>query len=172
MRKPVYLFLATSLFLVGCGGWSDSRVNPRNWFGESRNVAVQNSEATGEVNPLIPPKKATARSEEPDRHVLVTTVTALQIEPTLSGAIIRATGLVARQGAYEIELRPVNEDDTPEDGVLAYTFYVRYPNGPTPVGPEKARLVEVAHSLTRQELAQVRTVRVTGATNSRESRRR
>lgn len=166
MRKAVLLVLATSVFLVSCG-FRDSRLNPRNWFGRSEPVATAEN-----TNPLIPRRSALARREAPDLHVPITQITELRVERTLSGAIVRAEGLSAIQGVFGARLTPVNEDDEPVDGVLAYTLDVLEPRTPRPVGPEQTRRVVVARALTTQQLLKTRVVRVTAATNARESRRR
>ena len=54
MRKSISLILIASLITASCG-WRDSRVNPRNWFGNSRDVPVEVVDA--EANPLIPIRK-------------------------------------------------------------------------------------------------------------------
>jgi len=169
MRKPVLLIAAASVALVSCG-WSDSRLNPGNWFGNSREVVVQGDAAP--TNPLIPAPKATAKREEPDRHILIESVTEMRIERTTSGAIIYASGVGVMQGVYDAQLRLVGDTLTPEDGVLELQFMVLYPNEQRPVGSERTRTVTAARSLTTQELQPIKTIRVTGAQNSRESRRR
>ncbi|MHA6261719.1 hypothetical protein ACXYMO_00825 [Arenibacterium sp. CAU 1754] len=171
MRKFVPALVISSLILSGCG-WSDSRVNPKNWFGRSKPVAA--APADGSTNPLIPAKRRglLARPEKEDVSVPIDTITALRIEPTNSGAIIYASGVASRQGAFEARLRPDNPDLIPEDGVLNFTFRVVYPRNPTPVGSELSRTVHEAYSISAQTLSAVRTIRVSGARNAQESRRR
>jgi len=168
MRKTVILLVLASLVLSSCG-WRDSRVNPRNWFGDSRSEARVPQETT-QTNALIPPARRGifARPEAEDRSVLIAEVTALRIEPTNSGAIILATGTASRQGGYASELRLL--DDSP-DGVLSYEFRVVYPVEQTPTGSALTRTVNEAITLTRQDLAGIRTIRVIAAQNQRESRR-
>lgn len=171
MRKTVLLLVVLGFTVSACGGWRDSRVNPGNWFGSGSEVPVATAE--GEVNPLIPAKSVVSRDrEEVDRHVLIETVSDLQIERTVGGAIILVTGVGRVQGAYGAELRPVSPDEKPVDGVLAYTFNVLYPSEPRAVGSERTRTVEVARSRTTQDLDGVRVIRITAASNARESRRR
>ncbi|MEY8799745.1 hypothetical protein AB9K35_05420 [Leisingera sp. XS_AS12] len=169
MQKPLVLTLAGALVLAGCG-WKESRINPVNWFGRSEPVEVVAAEGT---NPLIPEESRKrgvfSRPEAVDRSVLANQITDLQIEPTPTGAIIRATAVTSRQGAYDVELRRAGEAT---DGVLTLEFRVTFPQGPTPVGPAATRTVHAARSLSSQELAAIRIVRVNGATNARESRRR
>jgi hypothetical protein len=176
MKKSLILLLAATLVVASCGAWRGSRVNPKNWFGGSESTPVA-QEAPEAVNPLIP-KKAGLNffggpdDEEEDNSVLAETITELSVEQTPVGAIIHATALTKRQGAYQARLRLEEDPDAAEEGVLAYTFRVLYPATQTPVGPERTRLVHAAASVTHQELAAIRTIRVTGATNRRESRRR
>ena len=169
MRRTVILVTAASLALASCG-WRDSRLNPGNWFGNSREVVLEGEPA--EVNPLIPPRRATGKREEEDRHVPIATVSDLKIERTPSGAIIYAEGVAATQGAYSAELRPVNPDEPVSDGVLLYEFVVVYPRDQRAVGTERTRTVTVARTVSTQDLNEVSVIRVTAASNARESRRR
>jgi len=170
MRTPIILITLTSFILASCG-WRDSRANPRNWFGGGREVAVV--EPAEDVNPLIPQRNNTfRRGEEPDRSVLIGTITSLRVEPTPAGAIIYATGIADRQGAFRARLVPDNEALEPEDGVLTFGLRVVYPNEPTAVGSEFSRTIHEAFTVTSQTLSQVRTIRVEGARNAQESRRR
>ena len=51
MQRPLILCLVAAVALSACG-FGGSRLNPLNWFGKSREVAV--AETAGPVNPLIP----------------------------------------------------------------------------------------------------------------------
>ncbi|MEY8843247.1 hypothetical protein AB9K41_29795 [Cribrihabitans sp. XS_ASV171] len=171
MRIAFTGLLVAALGLSACGGWRDSRVNPSNWFGGSREVPVDTVPAA-ETNPLIPQRSGTgllSRPEREDRSQPIMTVTELEVEPTPSGAIIRATGVGLRQGGFDAQLRP---DPTAAEGVLAYTFRVIYPEDPTPQGTEASRTIRAAVTLSRQQLAGITTIRVSGAQNARETRRR
>ncbi len=99
MQKPLTVLLVASLLLAGCGGWSESRLNPGNWFGKSRPAPVAAAE---EVNPLIPKssKGIFSRPEREDVTVPIAEVTELRVDPTTTGAIIYAEGVAARQGPY------------------------------------------------------------------------
>jgi hypothetical protein len=173
MRKPLMVLLTTSLFLAGCGSWSNSRVNPGNWFGKSRSSAVETAVDPASVNPLIPTKSSLISKPDPvDFSVPITTITELRVEKNSTGATIFVTGVAGRQGAYasSLILDPATED-TPSD-VLSYTFRVTYPDDPTPAGPERSRTINEAQSLTNQDLRGIRLIRVKGAQNVRETRRR
>lgn len=172
MRKPLIVLLAASLLLAGCGGWSDARVNPRNWFGNSRTVAVVPTDPEA-VNPLIPARsRLFQRAEAVDNSVTVAAVTEMRIDPTSIGAIILVTGISNRQGAFDAELRLDPEDEGTTSDVLSYTFRVVYPSFQTTVGSEFSRTIRVAQSVTHQDLRGVRLIRVKAAQNTVESRRR
>lgn len=169
MHKPLTALMIASLLLASCGGWKDSRVNPRNWFGNSREVPA---DVPAQTNPLIPPTSVLKRKDREVPGVPIEVISDLKIEITASGAIILATGIASRQGAHRAELKPVNEDEEPVDGVLEYVFRVLYPEQPTAAGSERSRRIHAAHTVGRQNLEGVRVIRVTGAQNARESRRR
>lgn len=165
--KPIFTLLLATLVLAGC----NSRLNPLNWFGNSREVALTEETA---VNPLVPQERDGVFSR-PDfvyPGVPIDTVTEISIERTRSGAIILARGVAARQGPYEVQLTPANIDDEPVDGVLSYSFDIVYPDFNTAVGPEATRRVTAAQSISNETLEQTRTIRVTGARNAQEIRRR
>ena len=168
--KPVLALTLAALVLTGCGTIRDSRLNPFNWFGNSREVEVTDVE----VNPLIPGERRGifSRPDAVYRGVPIDQVLELQIDRTRSGAIIVARGLAARQGPYQVQLRPETEDGVPVDGVLTYYFDVVYPGYNTDVGPEQTRRVTVAQSISNQTLSETRVVRVIGAQNAREVSRR
>ncbi len=171
MRKSLALILTGTLILAGCGGWRDSRINPGNWFGKSRSAPVAEASAEA-VNPLLPDegrKSIFARADKEDLSVPVAQISELRVEPTPNGAIIYASGIASRQGAHEVELRPVPEA---ADGTLEYTLHVLYPVAATPAGSEHSRTVQAAVTISEQSLRGIRTIRVSGAENARETRRR
>ena len=171
MRISLAILLVASLVVASCG-WRDSRVNPRNWFGKSREVATETEQV--EVNPLIPNRRrgVFARPEKVDLSVPVATITELTVERTNTGAIIVATGIAERQGAYDVRLVPDSESLTPEDGVLSFTFRTLYPRRGSAVGSEFSRTVRDGYSIATGDLEGVRTIRVKAAQNAMETRRR
>jgi hypothetical protein len=172
MHKSLTVLLTAGLLLTGCG-WSNSGANPKNWFGGSSEVAADVN--AGEINPLIPKKKNSIlnKKEVPeDIGVPIAQIAQLRIERTPSGAIIQATGIGAREGAYGARLVPDTPNETAENGVLSYTFRVYYPQGTTAFGTERTRRVDVARSVSSQQMDGVRSIRVSGTENARESRRR
>lgn len=176
MQKSLMILLAASLVLSSCSSWSESRANPRNWFGKSRSQPVSTvPDDSVATNPLIPQRSGRGLLERPDAvdlSVPVYVVSELVVEPTPTGAIIRATGLAQRQGAYAAVLRPDEPDGQSEKGVLSFTFRVVYPEDATPAGSEHTRTIFAAQTLSRKNLEGIHTVRVRGETNVRESRRR
>lgn len=173
MRKTLTLFAVLTLTLSACGAILDSRVNPFNWFGQSRSVATSVPEQT---NPLIPRRGGFfSRGREQDAIYLgrpFEQVTDLTVERIPGGAIIRATGLAARQGIYAVQLTPQNEEEEAVDGVLIYRLEGVRPTANTPVGTKPTREVTAGRKLTDQQLRDVRVIRVEGALNAQETRRR
>jgi hypothetical protein len=98
-------------------------------------------------------------------------VTDLTVERIPGGAIIRATGLAARQGIYAVQLTPENEAELPVDGVLTYRLEGIRPSKPTPIGSKPTREVTAARKLTDQQLAGVQRIRVEGQLNAQVARR-
>lgn len=148
---PATLSLA---LLVGCG-LGESRLNPLNWFGSGTET---------ETAPDIEIVTVT------DNRPLVQRVTALKVDRTPGGAIIRVTGLPPQQGWYDITL--VNE--TPEGAsgsTLFYSLRGRPPAEPTRVSTTQSREVTAAVFLSNTQLDRIREIRVTGVENSQSARR-
>ncbi|MBY6042859.1 hypothetical protein [Phaeobacter italicus] len=174
MQRSIAVLLIGAVALSGCG-FRDSRVNPLNWFGGSDEVEVV-EDSSAPVNPLIPQKDRVsvfARPEAVDQTVLIQSVSDMRVELTPTGAIVYATGIAARQGAYGVELRldEADRDERTKDATLDFTFRAIYPGYRTPVGSDRTRTLRAAVSLSRQQLAGVRSIRVVAEQNARESRR-
>jgi hypothetical protein len=194
MRVTLIAMFITSMVLGGCGGsLGESRLNPANWFGSSTSEEVESGRVTTadgrveEVNPLIGVDKQSQlvganRGTEPDSSLLrslvedgpyagtrVDRVTGLVVEPTSTGAIVRVNGVSGRQGAFDVRLLPVDEDQ-PRDGVMTYELLALQPVN-TPQGPERTRTIQAAAALNSAKLKDVRTIRVLGRTNMRTTRR-
>lgn len=131
----------------------DSRMNPLNWFGASREEASR-------LGPI---------AREIDNRLLVAQVTALAVERTSSGAIVRAEGLTPTQGWWDAELLP--ESRFPVDGVMTYRFVVSAPREATRVSTPQSRSISVATTLSVAELEMISRIVVEGAQNSRSVRR-
>lgn len=146
----------------------NSRYNPVNWFGGSQEVPADGAANT---NPLIPQKSDfSSRPEESYPGIPVAKITELKVERVADGALIRATGIAHVQGAFGVKLRP-KDDGKPVNGVLTYELLAVQPSTGVRGGSEKTREVTVAHALTDQQLAGVRTIRVEAYENARQARR-
>lgn len=165
MRKVLAALLVTTMTVTGCGTVRDSRLNPFNWFGGSRDVAASPAGAT--ANPLIPARGLTSRAEVVYKGQTVEQITDLAVDRMTNGAIIRAKGLAQRSDAFNLRLV---RDETAPAGTLSYALQAEYPPA-SRTTIRRPREVIVALHLTEQDLEGVRMIRVTGLTNARESRR-
>ncbi|WP_386260101.1 hypothetical protein [Sulfitobacter aestuariivivens] len=95
----------------------------------------------------------------------------MTVERIPGGAIVRATGLAARQGIYAVQLTPANDDEEPVNGVLTYRLEGVRPQQPTAVGAVPTREVIAARRLTDQQLRAVSQIRVEGQLNAQVARR-
>ena len=172
MRKTFSALLVSTLVLAGCATVRDSRVNPFNWFGSAQSEPREQPQAS--TNPLIPQSSGLFAGARAKTEVYlgqpIDQVTNLTVEKTPGGAMIRATGLAARQGIYKVRLTPANEDELPVDGVLTYRLEGILPDN-TAVGAQPTREVIAGRAVTDQMLAGVRTIRIEGQRNALTSRR-
>lgn len=170
MRRPLVALLVLSMTLGACGAIRESRMNPFNWFGGSREVSADVDPAsTGAANPLIPQRRANLfrRDEGIFLGRPLDQVTELRIERVADGAIIRVEGIAQRADAFDIRLVPVPTERPDE---LHFELQGEFPE----VTRNTVRLprpVVVATHLSDQELAGIRRIRVSAARNARESRR-
>lgn len=153
MSRALAVLLVLTLTLAACGGMRDSRVNPRNWFGRSQ------------AEPTLGPVRETE-----DRRPLVATVSALSIERTSTGAIVRAEAVMPTAGWYDAELVAEN-NGRPRDGVIAYRFVAARPRPAVAVSAQAPRTLVAAATLSVYDLEEIREVVVSGAENSRRARR-
>ena len=151
MRLPILAVLILGTTLTGCATIRESRLNPLNWFGQSRAAPVIELSALPE-----------------DRRALVAQVTLLKVEPYPGGAIVRATGVPPTQGSWEAELvaRPLDEN-----GQMVYEFRVFPPRVDAVAGTPYSRQITVAAAISDIALQGVRTIVVQGAGNALSSRR-
>ena len=158
MKTIMTVLLLVGLALAGC-----TRVDP-----------VPTDSTVDPVNTLLPAKGPSifSRPDKEDASVLINTITVLRIDPTVSGAIIYVEGVATRQGVFNTRLRPIELNQLDEEGILTLELRGTYPEDATPVGTEFSRTVHEAHVLSRQELQKIRLIRVVGANNALESRRR
>ena len=192
MRVLLSVLVMSSMVLAGCSGFRDSRANPANWFGSSkseRRVERETRDAEGkEINPLIgakakqeflpgPKKRVVTGSVLGDREkvipyegTLVDQVTALVIERTSSGAIVRATGLASRQGAFDVRLIE-DQEGAPVDGIKTYTLRAYQPVE-SPQGPQRTRTLHAAEFISNADLEGIKAIRVAAKRNVQTSSRR
>tara|TARA_R110002051_G_scaffold25371_9_gene61999 strand:+ start:1658 stop:2143 length:486 start_codon:yes stop_codon:yes gene_type:complete len=156
MRVTLPLILAATLTATGCAQISQSRINPFNWFGPSQSVPVT---ATGELRPLTP---ANRKTRVVDSRGAIATVSALVLERTSDGAIVRATGIASTLGQFNAQLVTVGR----ENGVLTLAFRIETAASSNVPTSAFARQVTVARQLSTAELQDIRTIRVQGATNT------
>jgi hypothetical protein len=173
MRGLVTLLTISSLTLAGCSGFRDSRANPVNWFGQSRSTPQPAPVQSDAVNPLIPERRDSIFRRRSDAETYVGTpiyaVENVAVEPAAGGAIVTATGISLRQGAFDVRLWPEN-DGEPVDGVLTYTMRA-VQRTDTPQGPVQTRRVSAGQFVSTQTLEAVRSVHVLGATTAATTRR-
>jgi hypothetical protein len=158
-----------ALALAGCGGGlGQSRANPLNWFGSSTNERLTES---GEVNPLIPRRNIRQRAPSEYAGQAVAQITALRLDRRPGGAVIHAVGTASELGYFAARLVPENDGEAVK-GVLSYELQAVRPPRSIGVGSASARRIDVALSLTDQDMANVKTITVKGAQNQRSVRRR
>ena len=172
MRKSVAVVVVLSMTVAGCSGWRDSRMNPGNWFGNSRAEARAPAPTSAQTNPLIPEETSIFRrgpTKEVYTGTMVDQIVTLDVEKTSAGAIVKATGQTLQQGAFDVRLVP-GSDDGPVDGVLTLEMKAIQPTD-TPQGPERVRRVTAGYFVTNQDLRAIRNIRVVAERNARASRR-
>jgi len=167
MRKPFVSLMAAALFLASCGAVQDSRINPVNWFGKSREVAKAPSDE--EVNPLLPKGNnmlSLRKKEHPYAGVDVARITDVTLDPVANGGVLRVQGL-ARIDAYNLRLVP--RDSTRSD-TLAFALQAEF--GPDRATSSRAtRTVIAARHVTADALEGIRRIRVEGVENARDIRK-
>lgn len=156
MKLGAALCLSAIFALTGCGGISDSGLNPLKWSGSSKRGPATLDPAGG--------------YGAGDYRVPVSEVTRLLVEPIRGGALVTAFGLPPTQGWWDTELRAEN-GGVPVDGVLTLVFIVSEPRTAMPASTPQSREVTASIFLSSFKLADVRTIVVTGERNSRSSRR-
>ena len=160
MRATLPLMICLIVATTGCARISESRLNPLNWFGNSTSAPLT---ATGQLRPLVPANRGGGVI---DQRGSIADITALRVEKTPTGAIIRATGQASTQGQFNAQLVPVSN----AGGVLTFAFRIEGLAG-AQTGTAASRQVTVARALSFNELAGVSTIRVQGARSSRSASR-
>lgn len=145
------LALSALLALAACSNWSESNVNPSNWF-DGR-----------QADALVP-----VATELPgDPRPFVEEVLSMQIESYPGGVIVRATGLPPTQGYWDAELVPQVPD---EKGRLVLEFHVQTPTLAYPANTRQSREITVAYTISTIKLEGVTSIEVRGRSNSKSSR--
>ncbi|MEL6609025.1 MAG: hypothetical protein AAFO93_08955 [Pseudomonadota bacterium] len=143
----VALVLATS----GCARLAESSLNPMNLFNRDK------AEQPREIRPLVPEQKVV---RVVDARAVAQSLSALEITPVNSGALVRATGSMGTAGAYGAQLVTVGVEGSTL--ILALRAFTGGAGGST---------VTVGRFLSNEELAGVRNIRVTSQTNALSRRR-
>lgn len=166
MRTFVAVLVISSMVLSGCSRLRESRLNPGNWFGGSA-PAQPVAAAPGEANPLIPKQTRIRRADRREIYTgtAVDQVTAVAVEPTTSGAIVRVTGIALQQDAHDVRLVS-NSDGDPVNGVLTFQLMAVQPRD-TAQGSPRQRTVHAGRFVSNNDLALTRTIRIIGARNDR-----
>lgn len=178
MRLTLPALLVATLTLSACAAVRDSRVNPVNWFGNSRSGPVVQAETQEETNPLIPQNtRAGLFASLRDQTELyvgtpIDQVTDLVIERVPGGAIVRATGIVDQDRVYDVRLTTDSDENKPVDGVLTYQLRGIHEQRVTRTLSQRVRTVTAARRLTDQELEEIRVIRVEGRRNAQSTTRR
>lgn len=156
--RTIALTVGLTLTLAACGGFHDSKLNPRNWFHRSQASATTLEPADGYAAAIA------------DGRLPVETVTALEVLPNDVGAIVSAAGLPPTQGFWKAELVAQN-DGKPVDGVMTYLFLVAEAPYQARVSTPQSREVTAAAYLSTIDLESITSIVVQGAANSRTVRR-
>ena len=155
------LVLATVLGLSACSGGGSAgsigSLNPFTWFGGGSRA--------GSPESLAPRNGYT---QAVDYRTLVAEITTVSVERTPGGVIVRATGLPSAVGYHNAGLVAVPSNNARE---LAFEFRVSPPTETAIGGSAYAREITAATFISEYRAFGVRTVRVTGARNSRTARR-
>ncbi|MCC1492700.1 hypothetical protein [Cognatishimia sp. F0-27] len=167
MLKSVVTLVVVGSLVAGCASVRDSRMNPFNWFGNSRSEPVAQDP---DVNPLIPQRRAgffQASRPEAYAGTMIEEISELRVERRPGGAIVTATGISALQGPFDVRL--VRVDDETTETTLTYEMRRLQQRGRA--GSPLSRSVTAAVWLTDNELNGINTIRVKGTQNIRNVRR-
>lgn len=159
MARTARFIIAVGLVFGVAACSNGINLNPLTWFaGSSSDEGLVALEPEG------------GWPDDLDRRLVVDQVTALRIEKTTAGAIVRATGLPPRQGYWDAELVPENNGE-PDKGVMSYVFRIATPRWATATGTPYSREVEAGAFIPNAKLRDITSIRVMGERNSLSSRR-
>jgi hypothetical protein len=152
MRRTIVV-MGMLTVLSGCGGFSESRLNPFTWFGGGSDAP----------DTLVPVDQVLFADSRP----LIPEVARVEIDPTPGGIILRAVGLPPTEGFWDGELIVENANPEPVDGVLSFQFRILPPPFTAAPGTPRTREITVGRFITWQELDGVTVLRVVGERNER-----
>jgi len=167
VRKILIIGLCVALSACSGGGGNGTSagsvgfLNPFNWFG---NREARRARRTQQAV-LVP---ADAASKTVNAGPLITQITGLTSERTLTGTIIRATGQLAAIGYHDVTLVPVPSDVA---GLVRYEFRAKPPFNVSVIATGRMLEVSAAVHLSVTEFRDVRRIEVIAAQNSRNIRR-
>lgn len=151
MRRNQFLILLCATALMGCATVRDSKINPSNWFDADKAKATEETA----IKPLVPERTAV---QMVDSRPLIAKLTELEVANVLGGVLVTATGTSDQMGAFNVELVPMAS----KAGERIFAFRVQYPMGATVA----KQSVTAAVFLSNTDLAGVRSIRVTSASNA------
>ncbi len=158
MRYLLALGIVCTLASCSGGGGSEGKLNPFNWF---KNDRAQNQ---NEIRTLAPGRGYGFATET---RPMVDQVTALSIEKTATGAIIRATALTPTQGYHSADLVLM---PSTKAGEVSFQFRARPPAQPFRTGPTHLREIVVGFAISQAQLRGIRRINIIAARNSRSIR--
>ena len=153
--RQIAAFGLMALLLAGCG-FSESRLNPFNWFGDS-GESVETTEGEEIVT-------------SSDPRPLIPEITSVVVEETPGGVILRVTGLPPTQGWHNAAL--VSETrGRPVEGILTFAFRAVPPAEPTRSSTVQSREVIVGRFVSNIILSETSEIRIVAARNTQVIRR-
>ena len=120
--------------------------------------------------PISDSKGDELQAANEDIRPRVAEITSLAVEDVTAGAIVLATALPVTQGWFKPELVNDAPNGKPVDGVLSYSFRAVPPRETQPQSTQRSRVLTVALFIPDARLANVRSIRVNGAQNSKSVR--
>lgn len=156
MSKPFLFALAFVTTLSGCG-FSESRINPMNWWSSDKPAATLEPDLGWNKDP-------------DDNRAMIAQISRVDLKKVHGGVVVSAAGLPPTQGWWDAELRAV-DDGAAVDGVLSYEFVVAQPVAGSPersrVSTEASREVTAATFVSVYKLDGVSQITILGANGNR-----